>query len=105
VLFKDNPGDCGNFRAVWDRARQARRESGADPDILEGTPSPVPTEWWDLSAAENIGLGLAALLVHPQPKSNAEDGGFPLHLTVSLAQHPDEIEGFGVLLGLRAARR
>jgi hypothetical protein len=103
VLFPGNTEGRGNFRALWQVARQARRALGADTDMLDPESAPAPTEWWDVTAAENIGLGLAALFVHPQPKSNMEDNSFLLQLSLSLARRPDEIEGLSVILGLRAA--
>jgi hypothetical protein len=103
VLFSKSPSGRRDFRALWEAARQARRASGADGNILDAEPGPPSVDGWEVAETENIGRGLASLNVHRPPKTNAEDNSFPLHLSLYLAQLSDEIEGISVLLGLRAA--
>lgn len=102
VFFENDIAGRKNFHALWEAARQARREFGAD-NASDTDRQAIATDRWRVSEAENIGLGLAALHVHPSPKSNTEDDSFLLQVSLSLSQYSDEIEGLSVMLGLKAA--
>lgn len=98
LLFPNDPVGRAAFHGLWQDTKDARRTVEA----LDNDPPPSSTVQWAVTDAENIGLGLARLLVHPPAPSNAMES-FLLQLSLSLAQKPDEIEGFGVRLGLKAA--
>ena len=90
---------------LWQVARQVSQGLRGDrKDDLDDITPPVSTELWEIADPENISLGLAALYLHPPPsRPNQPTNSFPLHVTLSLSQLPDEIEGFAVRLGLKAA--
>jgi hypothetical protein len=114
VLFGDTEArsDRLELREAFDRDRWQRRQSGtylradlssseAEPK-LEGLEPPAVAVQWEIADQENIGLGLAYLLVHKPPSSNWADT-FLLQVSLSMTQWADEIGNFGVRFGLRAA--
>ena len=112
ILFGDDPAlaeQRTELHDLWRLSRQALRPSGQaiqaaqsnnPPDTNLG---PSAAEQWQVTDAENIGLGLAALYLHLPPASN-DPNSFLLQVSLSLAQRPDEIEGISLRLGLKAAQ-
>ena len=111
VLFGDTEArsDRLELRETFDRDRRQRRQSGtylradlswseAEPK-MEGLEPPVVAVQWEIADQENIGLGLAYLLVHKPPSSNWADT-FLLQVSLSMTQWADEIGNFGVRFGL-----
>ncbi len=88
------------------RATRTDRLPGGDaPHRDSDSAEPNPTPWhqgWEISDPENACLGLAAIFIHTPERANSSDT-FLLQATVSLAEAPDEIEGYAVTFGLRAA--
>ncbi|GEM_PF-5913174 len=112
ILFGEDPAlaeQRTELHDLWRLSRQALRPSGQATQAAMSNnppaPDPVPlaAEQWQVTDAENIGLGLAALYLHLPPASNDPDS-FLLQVSLSLAQSPDEIEGISLRLGLKAAQ-
>ena len=112
VLFGDDPAlsdQRTELHDLWRLSRQALRPPGQAIQAAQSNnppePDPVPpaAEQWQVTDAENIGLGLAALYLHLPPASN-DPNSFLLQVSLSLAQSPDEIEGISLRLGLKAAQ-
>ncbi len=112
VLFGDDPALVElrtELHELWQLSRQALRPSGqAAKAALSNKPLDhesltAAAEQWQVTEAENIGLGLAALYLHLPPASN-DPNSFLLQVSLSLAQSPDEIEGISLRFRLKAAR-
>jgi hypothetical protein len=111
ILFGDDPAlaeQRTELHDLWRLSQQAKRPPGqaAQAALSNNPPDPdlvaPAAEQWQVTDVENIGLGLAALYLH-LPASN-DPNSFLLHVSLSLAQFPDEIEGISLRLGLKAAQ-
>jgi hypothetical protein len=88
------------LKETWERATGLVPDETTEPS--ENCDDVATSAQWEIVDAENLGLGMAAFYVHLPPQSNSPDT-FHVQVSLSMAQSPDEIEGFCVLLGLRAA--
>ncbi len=112
VLFGDDPAlveQRTELHELWQLSRQAQRPPGQVAKAalsnkpLDHESLTAAAEQWQVTEAENIGLGLAAMYLHLPPASN-DPNSFLLQVSLSLAQRPDEIEGISLRLGLKSAQ-
>jgi hypothetical protein len=77
---------------LWRAAENAKNQSSTEkrrPQIIDDTPGESD---WRAENAEPLQVGLAELLVHPPPRGGNTPLEFPLQISLSFAECPDELE-------------
>jgi hypothetical protein len=106
-LDQTRRGSTATLHDLWRLALQASQGSrwtaGEESDEQDDVIVPNSTDLWEVTDPENIGQGLAAIYLHPPAsKPNNPINDFPLYVTLSLEQAPEQFGEYSIFYGLKA---